>query len=88
MLFDGSMVNGMICVRKQGTRFLLRKILIALRSTKLSMLGNSMRPYMSKARISSKVGSFGFSKGRCFFVVQKLIQANNLTLGGHGVILD
>jgi hypothetical protein len=54
MLFDGSMVNGMICVRKQGTRFLLRKILIALRSTKLSMLGNSMRPYMSKARISSK----------------------------------
>ena len=37
-----------------GIGFLDRKILIALTSTKLSKLGKSTRPYMSRARIDSK----------------------------------
>jgi len=34
-----------------GTRFLVRKILMALISTKLSMFGKSRSPYMSKAKM-------------------------------------
>jgi len=43
-----------VSASKVGTGFLDRKILMALTSIKLSKLGKSTRPYMSRAMIDSK----------------------------------